>query len=79
MADPAFFGLPLEFTTYRVRTVFCPCQGIPATVTAAMWTLTGKNWAPWTVVDCSLLPAGTVTCEMGCLEQMEHEGVSSRL
>lgn len=72
MADPAFFGLPLEFTSYRVRTVLCPQKGIAATVTLAMWTITGKSWSSWNVVDCSLMPAGCVFCDASCLTQVEE-------
>lgn len=72
MAAPEEFDRILETCRYRYRTVQCPQQEKPAEVTAAKWQVSKENWTKWTVVDCSLLPAGEVWCQMICLSQLEN-------
>jgi hypothetical protein len=70
MADVALFGIP-PGCAYRVLTVRCPQQAAEATVTAATWEISRGRWSGWTVVDCTLQPAGWIGCEMRCLVQLE--------
>jgi hypothetical protein len=51
-------------------TVDCPTQQTKAQITVARWRASNGNYTPWTVVDCSLLPAGQISCHVGCLEQL---------
>lgn len=66
MADVALFGIP-PVCAYRVLAVRCPQQAADATVTAASWEMSTGRWSGWTVVDCTLQPAGWIGCEMRCL------------
>lgn len=71
MAVPEKFDRILESCAYRFRTVQCPQKEKPGEITAAKWQVSNQNWTKWTVVDCSLLPAGEVWCEMACLTELE--------
>ena len=51
-------------------TVHCPSQHCKAQITVARWQANNGLYTPWTVVDCSLLPAGQITCHVACLEQL---------
>lgn len=62
----------LQTCDYRYRTVICPHKKREADVTAAKWQISDDHWTPWTVVDCSLLPAGQVWCDMTCLPLAEN-------
>jgi hypothetical protein len=70
MADPALIGLAPE-CGYRVAKVLCPHKALEATITAATWKLSQAGWTSWTVVDCSLLPAGWIGCDRACLAALE--------
>lgn len=70
MADIALFGIP-PGCAYKVLTVSCPQQAAEATVTAASWEMSCGHWSRWTVVDCTLQPAGWIGCEMRCLAALE--------
>jgi hypothetical protein len=71
MAAPKKLDRILESCNYRFRMVQCPQKEKPAEITAAKWQVSNQNWTKWTVVDCSLLPAGEVWCEMACLTEVE--------
>ena len=60
----------LRACDYRYRAVDCPLKKKRADITAAKWQ-TSDRWTPWTIVDCSLLPAGEVWCDMKCLPLIE--------
>ena len=71
MSDPEVLDRILQTCDYRFRTVHCPQELKPADITAAKWQVSDEHWTPWTVVDCSLLPAGEVWCHMNCLAELE--------
>ena len=58
--------------TDRVRTVYCPHKKQPAEVTASRWQMSDGEWTPWAIVDCPLLSAGLIDCDMSCLSQLEE-------
>jgi len=33
--------------------------------------MTDGQWTSWKIVDCPLLPAGLIDCNMSCLSQLE--------
>jgi len=51
-------------------TVDCPIEQKKAQITVARWLAGNGQYTPWTVVDCSLLPAGQISCHVGCLEEL---------
>jgi len=61
----------LQNCDYRFRTIQCPQQKKPAEVTAAKWQISDDHWTMWTIVDCSLLPAGEIWCGRKCLPLVE--------
>lgn len=71
MPNPEILDRILRACDYRYRTIQCPEQKKPAEITAAKWQISDDHWTGWTIVDCSLLPAGEVWCEMKCLPQVE--------
>jgi hypothetical protein len=71
MSDPEILDRLLQTCDYRFRTVQCPHKKKLADVTAAKWQVGDDRWTPWTVVDCPLLPAGEMWCDMDCLSQLE--------
>lgn len=71
MSDPEILDRILHTCDYRYRAVDCPEKKCPAEVTAAKWQVSDDRWTEWTIVDCSLLPAGEVWCDMKCLPLVE--------
>ncbi len=63
--------------TDRVWTVYCPHKKEPAEVTASRWQMSNGQWTRWTIVDCPLLPAGLIDCDMSCLSQLDDIRKSS--
>jgi len=61
---------PMDSSTDCVLTVDCPTHHTKARITIAMWRAGNGQYTPWTVVDCSLLPAGDTPCHVGCLAQL---------
>jgi len=51
-------------------TVTCPARECKAQITVARWKAGNGQYTPWTVVDCSLLPAGQISCHVDCLTQL---------
>jgi len=72
MSDPKIVEQLLRSCDYRFRNVHCPHKEMPADITAAKWQITDNKWTRWTIVDCPLLPAGEIWCDMTCLSQLEH-------
>jgi len=72
MSDPEVLDRILQTCDYRFRTVQCPHEKVPADITVAKWQVSDLHWTPWTIVDCSLLPAGEVWCHMSCLSQLDN-------
>lgn len=72
MSEPEVLDRILQTCDYRFRTVQCPQEKLPAEITAAKWQISDQHWTSWTIVDCSLLPAGEVWCHMRCLAQLEN-------
>jgi len=62
----------------RVRTVSCPHRKQAADVTASKWQMSDGRWTAWAVVDCPLLRAGLMDCDMSCLAQLEEAQTSCR-
>ncbi len=56
----------------RVHTVNCPHKKLPADVTASKWQKGDGQWTSWRIVDCPLLLAGLIDCDMSCLSQLEE-------
>ncbi len=50
--------------------VACPLKATPATITVVTWKSNDAHWTLCAVVDCSLMPAGQMHCEMSCLSLM---------
>ena len=71
MPDPRILEQRLRSCDYRSRNVHCPHKEIPANITAAKWQIADNKWTRWTVVDCPLLPAGEIWCDMICHSQLE--------
>jgi hypothetical protein len=72
MSDAKILELAARSCDYRLRNVHCPHKEIRAGITAAKWQIADNKWTRWTVVDCPLLPAGEIWCDMTCLSQLEH-------
>lgn len=53
--------------------VLCPHRGEWASITAAQWRTQEGRSTPWVVVDCSILAAGSVHCDMSCLPQLDSK------
>lgn len=71
MPNPEIVDRVLRTCNYRYRTIYCSQKKKPADVTAAKWQISDDHWTSWTIVDCSLLPAGEVWCGMPCLSLVE--------
>jgi hypothetical protein len=71
MSDPEIFERCLRSCDYRCRRVHCPDKDTAADITAAKWSIGNNQWTQWKIVDCPLLPAGEVWCDMTCLSQLE--------
>lgn len=71
MSKSETFDRLVQNCDYRFRTVQCPRRQKLAAITAAKWQIADNRWTPWTVVDCPLLPAGEIWCDMTCLSQLE--------
>jgi hypothetical protein len=71
MPRPETLSRVLQNCDYRFRTVQCPHQKESAEVTAIKWQISDDQWTPWTIVDCSLLPAGEIWCGKKCLLLVE--------
>jgi len=71
MSNSEIFDRLLQNCEYRSRTVRCPRKQELAAITAAKWQVGDDHWTPWTIVDCPLLPAGEIWCDMTCLSQLE--------
>ncbi|HYL84404.1 MAG TPA: hypothetical protein VE263_09225 [Candidatus Angelobacter sp.] len=72
MSDPEVLDRILQTCDYRFRTLQCPQHKKPADVAAAKWLISGDRWTSWTVIDCSLLPAGEIWCKTECLAQLDQ-------
>lgn len=72
MSDPEILARALRNCDYRFRKVDCPHKETLADITAAKWQISDNKWTRWTVVDCPLLPAGEIWCDMTCLSQLEQ-------
>jgi len=56
----------------RLHLVHCPNQKITARVTASRWQMQNGKWTAWRIVDCPLLQAGLIDCDMSCLCQLQR-------
>jgi hypothetical protein len=72
MSNPSTIKSLLESCTYRNSAVLCPNKKLLTNILAAKWLKNDSQWTPWTVIDCSLLPAGQMDCEMSCLSQLRE-------
>lgn len=71
MSDPKLLQRTLRSCDYRCCTVHCPHEKTAAAITAAKWQLPDDRWTKWKIVECPLLPAGEIWCDMTCLPQLE--------
>lgn len=71
MPDPRSIHKLVESCSSQISTVNCPIHSKSAEITVAKWQTQDGCTTPWIVVDCPLLPAGTVSCDMSCLIQLE--------
>lgn len=71
MSDAKLGERLLRTCDYEFPTVLCPHKKTLADVTVARWQIANDNWTAWTVIDCSLLPAGEVWCDKSCLSFVE--------
>jgi len=62
---------PPTFCIDKVHTVHCPHRDQKAEITVSRWQMHDGQWASWRIVDCPLLPAGLIDCNMNCLSQLE--------
>jgi hypothetical protein len=69
MSNPSSIRSLIESCTYRNGAVHCPHKKLPASILAASWRKGDGRWT-WTVIDCQLLPAGLMDCDMSCLSQL---------
>lgn len=72
MSRPSGGKKLIESCAYRVRTVCCPHQKKPAEITASRWKTSDGQWTAWAIVDCPLLLAGLIDCDMSCLSQLDE-------
>ena len=56
----------------RIHTVHCPNRKLTAEVTVSRWRMHDGRWTAWKIVDCALLRAGLIDCDMSCLSQLER-------
>jgi hypothetical protein len=61
----------VESCSSQLATVACPIHAKSACITIAKWHTRDGGTTPWVVVDCPLLLAGTISCDMCCLSQSE--------
>lgn len=77
MSDPETIQNLVDSCDSQTSAVFGPHQGQWASITAAKWQTREGRSTPWVIVDCSLLAAGTVSCDMSCLPQLDSKMESS--
>jgi hypothetical protein len=73
MSDPQATKNLIESCNSRMASVLCPHRGQSATITAAKWQTREGRSTLWVIVDCPFLAAGTVSCDMSCLPQLDSE------
>jgi len=56
----------------RIRTVCCPNRAVQTQVTASRWRMANGEWTSWKIVDCPLLEAGLLDCDMSCLSRLKE-------
>lgn len=56
----------------RVHAVYCPHKKLRAEVTASKWQMSDGQWTRWVIVDCPLLLAGLIDCDMSCMAQFQE-------
>lgn len=61
----------VESCNSRISSVFCPHRKELASITVARWQTREGRSTPWVVIDCPFLLAGTVSCDMSCLSQLD--------
>ena len=71
MADPRSIRNLVDSCSSKICSVSCPVHTKSASITVAKWRTQDGCTTPWIVVDCPLLPAGTVSCDMSCLVELE--------
>jgi hypothetical protein len=73
MSDRQTIEKLVESCNSKTSLVSCPHRGQPASITAAKWQTREGRSTPWVVVDCPFLAAGTVSCDMSCLPQLDSK------
>ena len=70
MTDSSDRYWPVGSIHHRVQRVICPARAAEATILAASWKISHARWTNWSVVDCSMLPAGFIHCHGTCAVQL---------
>jgi len=71
MADPHSIIKLVESCNSQMISIHCPIHSKSAEVTVAKWQTQDGSTTPWIVVDCPLLPAGIIDCDMSCLAKLD--------
>jgi len=69
MSNHATIRSLFESCTYRNGAVHCPRLKLPASILVARWRMSYGQWTS-TVIDCQLLRAVLMDCDMSCLSQL---------
>jgi hypothetical protein len=56
----------------RIHTVYCPHKKLRADVTASKWQMSDGQWTRWVIVDCPLLLAWLIDCDMSYMSQLRE-------
>ena len=70
MSAPCSFRRAADSCMDCQVTVDCPTQHAKAEILVARWRAVNGQYTPWTIVDCSLLPAGQICCHVDCMAQL---------
>lgn len=69
MFEPKLIDPHPELDKTYPQKVFCSRKDREANIVVANWQFSEEGWSGWRVVKCSLLPPGSVHCDMDCLSQ----------
>ncbi len=69
MFEPKLTDPNADLAKTYPQTVFCSRRNCEAKIVVGNWPMSEEGWSGWRVVDCSLLPPGSVHCDQDCLSQ----------
>lgn len=70
MFDPKLTDPHPECAKAHTQKIHCTVHNRDANIVVANWPFSDEGWSDWRVIDCSVLPPGTVHCEMECPSQV---------